>query len=117
MVIRRHKTHTKGWKELGLFFFREDKVKRGDLDAEPIYLIGGYREDKARVFLNVHSKIMRDNGCKLEIPISYWEIIFHNKDSQALKWFTQRGCRTSILKGNCNATGGDSEQPDPASWI
>lgn len=103
--VPRCTAYTKRLKEMSLCFLGEDRADGENLSVNFIYLIGCYREDKARLLLKVHSKIMRDNGCILQITVCYWEIIIHIKISQ--EWICQRSCRTSILKGNHNATEGD----------
>lgn len=43
----------------------KEKVKREELIAVCVYFMGGYREDRARVFLEVDSDKMRGNGNRL----------------------------------------------------
>ena len=59
------RTYKKRLGEAGLFSLKNTRL-RGDLIAVYSNLMGGYREDGARLFLKVHRDRARDNRHKLE---------------------------------------------------
>ncbi|KAK4828808.1 hypothetical protein QYF61_000865 [Mycteria americana] len=60
-----HRTYEESLRELSLFSPERKILKLKEDFAVYSYLIGGYRKDGSRVFLEMHSKRMRDNRHKV----------------------------------------------------
>ena len=75
-----------------------------------------YKEDRTRLFLRLHSKRMRSNGCKLQ-QTKFWLHTKKNKKagvgSQTREQRPRVDCATSALDNNW--TGQDLEQTDLTS--
>lgn len=96
--------------EAGLFSLKNTRL-RGDIIAVYSNLMGGYREQGARLFLKVHRDRARDNKHKLEHgKFHYKHKLFHHKGDEAVKQ-VPRGLQSPSLEIQ-NLTGQSCEQSD-----
>lgn len=114
MIIRdlENMTYKDQLRELGLFTL-EKSMLGGDLIAICSCLMGGCREVRGRVFLELHSSKKRGNRHKLEHEKFSLDIRKNacHVSGQTLAQISQRCCGISILGDSQNSTGKDPEQP------
>lgn len=113
MIIKdlENMTYKDQLRELGLFTL-EKSMLGGDLIALRSFLMGGCREVRSRVFLELHSSKKRGNRHKLKHEKFSLDIRKNacHVGGQTLAQISQR-CGISILGDSQNSTGKDPEQP------